>query len=263
MRIARLAATLTAAGVLVVAAATPSLAEAEPSINPGTVKAGGTYTAALTDCAEDSASVTTPDDKTHELKGGPPNWSAELSVPEGTEAGDYELSFKCGDADAGTATLTVDEAEAPDFDASISPNPFRAGDRLTLTTTGCATVPTVEDVDGLFTGPLTLKEVGDERHQGSAVTKTNLPSSKVFHLIVTCKGEARITFSTAPGKKAKKQTGDTGAVPVGGVDTGDGSTYRQDNGTAVTPIVTTVSAAALLAVAFGLAYRRRKAREDA
>jgi hypothetical protein len=163
-----------------------------------------------------------------------------------------------------TATDTPTEeptTPAPKFDAVITPNPFHDGDRLTLTTTGCPTVPTVNDVDGLFTGPLVLHEVADLKHRGSAKTKSVLPRNKVFHLIVTCKDVAKITFTTKPGSPTtKKPGGQTGVTPVGGVQTGDGSSLR-DSGTPVLPIA--AGGAVVLAAGLGLAYRRRKAQEDA
>jgi hypothetical protein len=223
------------------------------------VRAGDSYTASLKGCEETKATVVTPDGKSHELKSGPPDWSTELTGP-GIDPGHYNLTFKCGDADAGTATLTVVEQKLPKLDAFITPNPFHDGDRLTLTTTGCPSIPTVEDVDGLFTGSLELKKIGDLKYQGSAVTETNL-GNKIFHLVVDCDG-LKITFTTSPGKRAKKQHGgQTGVVPSGGVDTGDGSSL-QGGGTAVLPIAAGASGV-VLAAAFGLAYRRRKAQEDA
>jgi hypothetical protein len=265
MRIARLAATLTAAGVMVLASAAPTLAtEPVGTVTPDTISVEGGFTATLTGCDADEASIET------DLLEGPsealdPTGENEFSktfagTDKNAKPGVHTVNFFCGETPAGSAEITV-EAEEPvvDFDAEITPNPFQAGDRLTLTTTGCGTVPTVDDVDGLFTGPLELTAAGEEQHSGSAVTKANLPLAKVFRLIVTCEGEGTITFTTEPGKKVEKKTGDTGVVPVGGIDTGDGST-AQSGGGVLLPAAAG-AAAVLLAAGLGLALRRRKARE--
>jgi hypothetical protein len=264
MRIARLAAALTAAGVMVLASAAPALA-ADPvgTVTPDTIQVEGGFTATLTDCDADEASIET------DLLEGPsealdPTGEGEFSktfagTDKNAKPGVHTVNFFCGETPAGSAEITVEGEEEPaaEFDAVITPNPFRPGDRLTLTTTGCEKVPTVEDVDGLFTGALVLAEVGELRHRGSAVTKSNLPPQKVFHLVVTC-GDESIVFTTSPGKKAKKQHG--GVTPVGGVDTGDGSTVRTGGG-AVLPMAVSASVVVLTAAALGLAYRRRKAQD--
>jgi hypothetical protein len=263
MRIARLAATLTAAGVMVLAGATPAFA-ADPvgTVTPDTIPVEGGFTATLTGCDADEASIET------DLLEGP--WEALDPVGEGefsktfagtdknAEPGVHTVKFICGETPAGSAEITV-EGDEPvvDFDAEITPNPFQAGDRLTLTTTGCATVPTVDDVDGLFTGPLELTAAGAERHGGSAMSKSDLPPDKVFRLIVTCEGEGTITFTTEPGKKVEKKTGDTGVVPVGGIDTGDGSTV-QNGGGVLLPTAAGAAVVVLLAAGLGLAVRRRR-----
>jgi hypothetical protein len=207
MRIARIAATTTAAGVLVLAGTAPVFADPDPSETP-------TVTATAT----------------------------ETSTP--------------------TPTETSTEEPAPSFDADITPHVFSPGDRLTLTTMGCPTVPIVDDADGLFTGPLALAEVGDQKHQGSATTKTNLSSTKTYHVVVTCKDVGSVTFSAAPGKKTTKHSGgQTGVVPVGGIQTGDGSSLGGGNGPLVA--MATGATALVAATTLMLAYRRRKAREDA
>jgi hypothetical protein len=211
MRIARLAAAMTAAGVLALAGASPVFAaEPDPSVSP---------------------SETT---------------TVEPSEPP---------------TPTPTPTETSTETPTPSFDADISPHVFSPGDRLTLTTTGCPTVPTVEDVDGLFAGALVLKETGDQQHQGSAVTKTNLSPTKTYHVVVTCTDVGTVTFSAAPGQKTTKHRGQTGVVPVGGVQTGDGSSLGGANG----PVLAlTVGAAALVVTtALTIGHRRRKAHEDA
>jgi hypothetical protein len=213
MRIAHLAATMTAAGVLVLAGAAPVFA-AEPS-------PGGTTT-------ETSTATPTPTD-------------TDTSTP--------------------TPTPTPTETEpAADSDADITPQVFSPGDTLTLTTTGCPTVPTVADVDSLFAAPLVLEETGDQQHQGSAVTKTNLSATKTYHVVVTCTDVGSVTFSAAPGQKTTKNRGQTGVVPVGGVQTGDGSSL---GGNGPVPALTGAAAALIAATALTLVYRRRKTHEDA
>jgi hypothetical protein len=166
------------------------------------------------------------------------------------------------DTPTDTPTPTPTETEpAPNFDADITPHLFSPGDKLTLTTTGCPTVPTVQDVDGLFTAPLALEETGDQQHQGSAVTKTNLSATKTYHVVVTCVDVGSVTFSAAPGKKTTKHHGQTGVVPVGGVQTGDGSSLGGGNGLA--PALAGGAVAVVAMTALTLAYRRRKAHEDA
>jgi hypothetical protein len=218
MRITRLAAAMTAAGVMVLAGATPVFAT--DSILPR-----------ATTTAEPEPS-------------GDPGDPSQAPTPTSTATP--------------TATPTASEP-APNFDADITPNVFSPGDTLTLTTTGCPTVPSVKDVDGLFTGPLALEEVGDQAHRGSAVTKTNLSSTKTYHVVVTCENVGSITFSAAPGQKTTKNRGQTGVVPVGGVQTGDGTSLGGDG-----PVLALTGGAALVAAtALILAYRRRKAHEDA
>jgi hypothetical protein len=264
MRIARLAATLAAAGVLVLAGAAPSFADPVASVTPKTISAGERFTATLTDCDEDSAFIQTDliggNQGLDELGEG--TFRAIFTTGSDTEPGKHTINFFCGETPAGSADLIVegDEEPKPPFNADINPELFRGGDRLTLTTVNCEEVPTVEDVNGLFTSPLVLKEVGDLKHRGSAVTKTNLPPDKVFTVVVTC-GDESVTFTTTPGKKpTKKRGGQTPVTPVGGVDTGDGSTAQ---GGSVLPMAISGSVVVLAAAALGVAYLRRKAQEDA
>ncbi|HEU5156487.1 MAG TPA: hypothetical protein VFU43_05780 [Streptosporangiaceae bacterium] len=226
MRITRLAATATAAGVLALAGAAPVFA-AGPSL------AGITIT--------DPGPSGGPDDV---VSSPPPTTTPpETSTPTPTD----------------TPTETP---SAPSFDADIAPNVFSPGDRLTLTTMGCPTVPTVDDADGLFTGPLALKEVGEQEHQGSAVTKTDLSPTKTYHVVVTCEGVGSVTFSAVPGKKTtKNRGGQTGVVPVGGVQTGDGTSLGGGTGPALA--LAGGASALIVTSALTLAYRRRKAHEDA
>jgi hypothetical protein len=218
MRISRLAATMTAAGVMVLAGATPVFA----------------------------ADSTLPR-------------AATTEEPQVEPSGDPSGTPTSTDTPTPTPTTTEPEP-APTFDADITPHVFSPGDKLTLTTTGCPTVPTVEDVDGLFTGPLALEETGDQQHQGSAVTKTSLSPTKTFHVVVTCENVGSITFSAAPGQKTTKHRGQTGVVPVGGVQTGDGSSL---GGNGPVLALTGGAAALVMTTALTLAYRRRKAQEDA
>jgi hypothetical protein len=270
MRIARIAATMTAAGVLVLAGASPVFA-ADPvgSVDPTTIEVEGGFTATLTGCDADEASI-----QTDLLEG--PSEALDKDAADGTfsktfagtdkdaKPGAHKVAFLCGDDPAGSAMITVTAPEPePKFDADITPKVFTPGDRLTLTTTGCPTLPTVQDVNGLFTGPLVLKEVGDQKHQGSAVTKTGLSPTKTYRVVVTCKDVGSFTFSAVPGKKTTKhRSGQTGVVPVGGVQTGDGSSLGGGTGSAALPMAAGATAAVAL-TALALAYRRRKAREDA
>jgi hypothetical protein len=208
MRIARLAAAMTAAGVLVLAGAGTALAtDTTPEPTP-----------TVTETATDTASPTPTDEPT--------------------------------------------EPEIPDFDAAFTPDTFRPGDTLTLHTIGCPEKPDVEDIDGLFASPIGLEQVDEFEHQGSAATKSNLPNGKTFRVLVGCKDRGAFLFTFSQGKKTQKQhKGQTGVTPVGGVDTGDGSSLMS-GGSAVLPVVAGASAV-VLAGGFGLMYRRRKAREDA
>jgi hypothetical protein len=214
MRIAYLAASVTAAGVLVLAGTAPVFADPTDPSEPPTP----TPTVTVTD-----------------------------TTPPATE----------------TPTPTpTDTPPAPKFDADITPHVFSPGDKLTLTTTGCPTVPNVEDVDGLFTGALALKEVAEGQHEGSAVTKTSLSATKTYRVVVTCANVGTVTFEAAPGKKTTKhESGQTGVVPLGGMQTGDGSSLGGGNGTALTLAGGAAGLAAMTALT--LAYRRRKAHEDA
>ncbi|HEX6467540.1 MAG TPA: hypothetical protein VF069_00485 [Streptosporangiaceae bacterium] len=269
MRITRLAAAMTAAGVLVLAGATPVLAaDLVPTVTPGTIQVEGGFTATLTGCDADEASIQTdllegPSEALDKAADG--TFSKTFAgTDKNAEPGTHKVVFMCGDTPAGSVDITVTApTPAPKFDADITPHVFTPGDRLTLTTTGCPTLPTVEDVDGLFTGKLVLKETGDNKTSGSAVTKTDLSPTKTYHVVVTCADVGTVTFSAVPGKKTTKHHGgQTGVVPVGGVQTGDGSSLNAGGGNAVLAGTLGVSAA-VLAGALALAYRRRKAREDA
>jgi hypothetical protein len=269
MRIARLAGAMAAAGAVVLAGATPVFAAAPvPSVTPKTIKVEGGFTATLTGCDADEASIET------DLLEGPAEaldkratagtFSKTFAGTEKTaKPGGHPVKFTCGDTPAGSVNITVVAAPPkPVFAADITPNPFRAGDRLTLRTSGCPTIPAVEDVDGLFTGPLVLKKAGGLRHSGSAVTKASLARGKVFHVIVTCENVGKFTFTVKPGQKTGKHSGgQTGVVPVGGIDTGDGSSLRT-GGSAGLPLAAG-GLAVVLTGAAALAYRRRKASEDA
>lgn len=275
MRIAHLAAAMTAAGVVVLAGATPVFA-ADPvgSVTPATIEVEGGFTATLTDCDQDTAFITTdllPEDEFNPLQQTDPPGTFSTTVAgtaKDIKPGVHEVAFICGDegtAPVDTVEVTVtappSQPPAPTFDADITPHVFSPGDKLTLTTTGCPTVPTVEDVDGLFTAALVLAETGDQRHRGSAVTKTDLSPTKTYHVVVTCENVGSVTFSAAPGKKTTKHRGQTGVVPVGGVQTGDGTSLGAGGGLA--PMLASGVAALAAMTALTLAYRRRKAREDA
>jgi hypothetical protein len=181
-----------------------------------------------------------------------PNASANSAVVTGPSEGPSEEPSE----------EPTDEPEIPDFDAAFTPDSFQPGDTLRLHTTGCPDKPIVQDIDGLFASPLGLEQVGDFDHEGSAATKSNLPDGKTFRVLVACKDRGAFLFTFSQGKKTQKQhkSGQTGVTPVGGVDTGDGSSLTS-GGSAVLPIVVGGSAV-VLAGAFGLVYRRRKA-EDA
>lgn len=270
MRITHLAAATTAAGVLVLAGAAPVFA-ADPvgSVTPTTIQVEGGFTATLTDCDQDTAFITTdllPEDEFNPLQktGTPGTFSMTVAgTDKNIEPGAHEVKFICGDESTGpvdTVEVTVVAKPAPKFDADITPHVFTPGGRLTLTTTGCPTVPTVEDADGLFAAPLVLKEVGDLKHQGSALTKSDLAPSKTYHVVVTCKDVGSVTFSALPGKKTTKHRGgQTVVVPVGGVQTGDGSSLGGGSGSAVP--VAAGAMTIVVAAGLGLAYRRRKAYE--
>jgi hypothetical protein len=194
------------------------------------------------------------------LAGAAPGFA--VTDPDPSETTTATTTATPTDTPTPTPTDTSTEEPAPTFDADIAPHVFSPGDRLTLTTTGCPTVPAVDDVDGLFTGPLALEEVGDQKHQGSAATKTNLSSTKTYHVVVTCKDVGSVTFSAVPGKKTTKHpSGQTGVVPVGGVQTGDGSSLGGGSG----PVLAMAGGATALvaATALTIAYRRRKAQGDA
>jgi hypothetical protein len=275
MRITRLAAALTSAGAIVLAGVAPaSAADPVAGVTPTTIELGGGFTATITGCDQDTAFITTgllPEDEFNPMqKGGEPG-TFGLTIggtDDALQPGPYKVVFTCGEE--GTppvaaidvtlaAKPTPTPTPTPEFDADLTPHVFAPGDRLTLTTTGCPTLPTVEDVDGLFTGPLALKETGDQKASGSAVTKTDLSPTKTYHLVVTCTDVGTVTFSAEPGKKTTKHHGgQTGVVPVGGVQTGDGSSLNAGEG-ATLPM----TAGAMVVVAGGLAalaYRRRKAR---
>ncbi|MGI8330498.1 LPXTG cell wall anchor domain-containing protein [Actinomadura scrupuli] len=272
MRIARLAGATAAAGAVVLAGATPVFATAPvPSVTPNTIQVEGGFTATLTGCDAEEASIETDllegPSEALDKKATAGTFSKTFAGTEKTaEPGSHAVKFTCGETPAGSVNITVvakpPKPPKPVFAADITPNPFRAGDRLTLRTSGCPTVPTVDDVDGLFTGPLVLKKAGGLRHSGSAVTKATLPRDKVFRVIVSCENVGKFTFTVRPGKKtAKHSGGQTGVVPVGGIDTGDGSSLRT-GGSAVLPL-TAGGLAVVVAGASVLAYRRRKASEGA
>jgi hypothetical protein len=272
MRIARLAATTAAAGVMVLTGAAPVFA-ADPvaSVTPTTIQVEGGFTATLTGCDQDTAFITTsllPEDEFNPLQktDTPGTFSTTVAGTDSNiEPGVHKVDFICGDEGSptvATVDVTVVAKPTPKFDADITPHVFTPGDRLTLTTTGCPTLPTVNDVDGVFAHPLVLKKTGETKASGSAVTKSNLVASKTYRVVVTCANVGTVTFSAVPGKKTTKHhSGQTSVVPVGGVQTGDGSSLRGGDGNV---LATTIGVSAVvLAGALALAYRRRKAREDA
>lgn len=209
-----------------------------------------------------AAGVTVLAGATSVFVAGPSLAGSTVTAAGASDGPSDEPSTSPSEEPSGEPSTSPSEEPTPDFNADITPHVFSPGDRLTVTTTGCPTLPTVTDVDGIFTSALVLKETGPQAASGSAVTKTNLSPTKTYHVIVTCKDVGSFIFSASPGKKTTKHhTGQTGVVPVGGVQTGDGSSLGGGNGMIVS--ITTGASALVMATALTVAYRRRKAQEDA
>jgi hypothetical protein len=126
-------------------------------------------------------------------------------------------------------------------------------------TTFTVTCPsTVTIVSNAYTqSPLPISKTGTDTWTAKGTFKSTLPDPSVA--TVTCKGFGSVKFSTSPEKKGGLKPKPGGQIPVGRIDTGDGSTQT---GSAGLPMLAGGSAAALAGAGLGaFALRRRIGRE--
>ncbi len=170
----------------------------------------------------------------------------------------------CGEGQLSPPLTVTVVGPAPRFTAEFTPRTFRPGDRLTLTTAGCHMIPRVVDRDHVFATPLELHQIGATRHRGSAATTATLSPAKRYLVVVRCRTLGRVTFMLQPGRRPAAhpggQTGgQTSVVPVGGVDTGDGSSL-DSGGRPGGAAIAVALALALTAGLAGLGLTRRPAK---
>ncbi|WP_433475268.1 hypothetical protein ACQPZP_42515 [Spirillospora sp. CA-142024] len=128
-----------------------------------------------------------------------------------------------------------------------------------LTTTFTVTCPSTVSItsNGYTRNPLPVKKIGKNTWTATGTFRGNLPDPTTA--TVVCKGFGSVKFSTSPEKGGNNMTPTKPKIPVGRIDTGDGSMYRRPGG----------SSAPLLAGAWGaltavglaaVALRRRTVR---
>ncbi|HEY7483553.1 MAG TPA: hypothetical protein VH912_03745 [Streptosporangiaceae bacterium] len=246
MRIARLAVVVVAVSGMVAYGAVSAVATSAPtpSIAPSQIRAGEVVTATVTDCdppegggayIESEPLLTSGVGTLHAVDGEPGMWRESFATNLDLAPGTYAVHFYCGEEQISPVLTVTVVGPVPKFTAEFTPHKFFPGDRLTLTTNGCHAVPRVADLDHVFTAHLDPHPIGLTRHRGSAVTRESISSTLVYILTVTCPTLAHLTFTLTPGERITTHPpggsgghtgGQTSVVPVGGVETGDGSSLR-------------------------------------
>lgn len=249
MRISRLAIVVVAIGGMVAPGAAPAVATSipTPSITPAQIRAGEIITATVTDCdpaegggasIESEPLLTSGRGILHAVDGDPGTWRESFATNRDMVPGTYTVHFYCGEEQISPLLTVTVVGPVPKFTAVFTPRKFLPGERLTLTTAGCHTIPRVADLDHMFASFLELHPVGVTQHRGSAVTRKSISPKLVYVVTVTCRTLAHLTFTLTPGEKITKLPsggsgghagGQTRVVPVGGVETGDGSSLRAAN----------------------------------
>jgi hypothetical protein len=255
--------------------AMPAAAGAAPevSLTPSSIRAGEAITAAVSDCdppegggaAIDSPVLPAERGILDAVDGEPGTWRGSFATNPDATPGTYRVFFYCGEEQLRPPLTVTVVGPAPRFTAVFTPRTFRPGDRLTLTTSGCRTVPQVADLDHMFATHLELHQIGATRHRGSALTKAHLSPAQRYIVVVRCRPLGRVTFVLQPGQRPTTHPGggpggQTSVVPVGGVDTGDGSSLDNGRHPAVAPIAPIAVALALAAGLAGLGLARRRRR---
>ncbi len=278
MRIAGLAVMVAVVSGMVVPAGAASAVGSAPtaSLTPSTIRAGQSITATVTDCDPpegggariESELLTSGRGDLDSVEGEPGTWRRSFPTNLDAIPRQYKFFFYCGESQLSTTLAVTVVGPAPKFTADFTPDTFLPGDRLTLTTSGCHTLPRVSDMNRMFTTHLDLHPIGVTRHRGSAVTKRSISPNLVYIVTVNCQTLAVLTFTLTPGQKivehpSRRTGGQTGVVPVGGVETGDGSSL-DSGGVPVVPVAVIVVGGSALALTAGLwpAYQRRRVQED-
>lgn len=247
MRIAMLTSLMVLIGGPVAAGAAPAVATSAPapSITPTTIRAGQSITATVTDCDPpegggariESELLTSGRGDLDAVPGHPGTWRRSFPTNLDAIPRPYTFFFYCGEEQLHTRVTVTVVGPTPKFTAEFTPRTFFPGDRLTVTTSGCHTLPRVSDMSHLFTSHLDLHPIGVTRHRGSAVTRKSISPNLQYILTVSCQTLAVLTFSLTPGQKivehpahpggGRHAGGQTTVVPVGGAETGDGSSLRR------------------------------------
>lgn len=261
-------------GGLIAGGALPATGSAPAAnLTPSTVRAGQAITATVTDCDPPEGGGATIDSPVLPIERGdldpvagePGTWRGSFATNPDLTPGTYSVFFYCGEEQLRPPLTVTVVGPVPKFTAVFTPRTFSAGDRLTLTTSGCHTVPAVADLDHMFATHLGLHQVGATRHRGSAMTKTTLSPTERYIVVVTCRTLANLTFVLQPGKKPPTHPGggtggQTSVVPVGGVDTGDGTSMDSEHDPGGAFVAAGAGLALITGLAgWGLAGRSRRA----
>lgn len=224
MHIARMAGACAVLGVAVLGSAASAFAALD---------APQTRQAAVAAVADPSTSPGPSDPPTSPGPSEPPTSPGPSEPP-----GDFEFGFD-------KVTLSTDVVEP--------------GGELTMTVI-CPTSVTAKS-NGFVADP-EFTEADEESFTGTAEFKQTLPT--VVTLTITCVDHGSVFFSTEPGGKTVKPGGQTGKIPVGAPDTGDGSTAPQQDPLALIAggSVLAVALAGLGAGAGVMAVRRRSTRQE-
>ncbi|MEO3823184.1 hypothetical protein [Actinomadura sp. B10D3] len=129
-----------------------------------------------------------------------------------------------------------------------------------LSTTFTVTCPSTVTINGngYTQNPLPVKKVGKATWTATGKFRSNLPDPTTA--TVVCKGFGSVRFSTSPEKGGNNMEPKTPKIPIGPVNTGDGSMYGQPDGSPA-PVLAAAWGALMAAGLGAVALRRRTVRE--
>jgi hypothetical protein len=245
----------------------PAHAAPDITVTPKSFKPGDSLTLKVTEC-EDAPALKSDSG----LFAAAPSWSgAAASGWSSTTATKksltpgktYTATFTCK---FGTATSTLTVSTSPQKDEEPEPPKFQFGyDDVKMSTTKvvpngkttftitCPTSVTITS-NGYTQNPLPVTKAGTNTWTAKGTFKSSLPDPTLA--TVTCKDHGSVKFSTSPEKGEMEPKKPAGKIPVGRIDTGDGSTVA--GGGSGTGLLAGGAAAALAGAGLGAVLLRRR-----